>query len=206
MLAPDPPHCFCRRGIMALHPATLPRPIAPPTPSLSTARLRLPGWLTYGVMIGLVQLFAMMTVGPLGVSTAYPQVVGVVGAAVDPSFADQPYLKVVGTSIGWEVMLVLGLTLGALAASLLARRSDGSTVTPVCVVGMQQSRTRRYLRAFAGGFLFIFGARLAGGCTTGHMLSGTAQMAVSGLVFGAAVFASGMLVARLFFREPANNA
>lgn len=190
---------------MAVHSPTLPRPITAPSSNVTAARLRLPGWLTYGVMIGFVQLFAMMTVGPLGVSTAYPQLVGFFGKAVDPTFAEQPYLKLVGTSIGWEVMLVIGLMLGALAASLLARRSAGSNVAPVCVVGMQQSRGRRYLRAFAGGFLFIFGARLAGGCTTGHMLSGTAQMAVSGLVFGAAVFAAGMLVARYFFREPASN-
>jgi uncharacterized membrane protein YedE/YeeE len=61
---------------------------------------------------------------------------------------------------------------------------------------------RRYLRAFVGGFLFIFGARLAGGCTSGHLLSGTSQMAISGLVFGLAVFASGILIARSFFREP----
>ncbi|MGE3268485.1 MAG: YeeE/YedE thiosulfate transporter family protein [Chloroflexota bacterium] len=167
-----------------------------------TAPLQLPGWLVYGTMIGLVQLFAMVTFGPLGVSTAYPQFVGLVGNGIFPGFAEQPYLQMVGTSVGWEMMLVLGLMLGALGASFIGRRS-GDAVQPVCVSGFEQSRTRKYLRAFIGGFLFIFGARLAGGCTTGHMLSGTAQMALSGLVFGAAVFVSGMIVARLFFREPA---
>jgi uncharacterized membrane protein YedE/YeeE len=171
------------------------------------ARLALPGWLTWGTVIGLVQLFAFATVGPLGVSTAYPQLVGALGDALFPGFAQaQPYLREIGASIGWEVMLVFGLFAGALLSAGLSRwtgRATGPAVAPVCVRGFEGSRARRYLRAFLGGFLFIFGARLAGGCTTGHILSGTAQMAVSGLVFGAAVFAAGYLVARLAFREPA---
>jgi uncharacterized membrane protein YedE/YeeE len=154
-------------------------------------------------MIGLVQIFAIATAGPLGVSTAYPQIVGAVGDRLAPGFAQQPYLQLVGTSIGWEVMLVLGLLIGALTASWFARRNGGGAVAPVCVAGFEQGRARRYLRAFVGGFLFIVGARLAGGCTSGHLLSGTSQMAISGLVFGLAVFASGYLVARFFFREPA---
>jgi uncharacterized membrane protein YedE/YeeE len=56
---------------------------------------------------------------------------------------------------------------------------------------------RRYRDAFIGGVLIILGARLAGGCTSGHIISGITQLAVSGVLFGAAVFASGMLTARL---------
>jgi uncharacterized membrane protein YedE/YeeE len=176
----------------------------PPTTHVGLSLGRLPGWLIWGTMIGLVQLFAIATVGPLGVSTAYPQVVGVIGDRLAPGFAQQPYLQVVGTSIGWEIMLVFGLLIGPLTAAWFARRNGGSTAAPVCVAGFEQGRTQRYLRAFVGGFLFIFGARLAGGCTSGHLLSGTSQMAISGLVFGLAVFASGYLVARFFFREPAS--
>lgn len=194
---------------MAVHASPLARPAA----SLDRAGLRLPGWLTWGGAIGLVQLFALLTFGPLGVSTAYPQVVGWLGEQAAPGFAaGQPYLKVVGASIGWEVMLVVGLSLGALVSALLAGRSarsgaggeSAAEAGAVCVSGFTGGRTRRYLRAFAGGFLFIFGARLAGGCTTGHILSGTAQLAVSGLVFTVATFAAAMLVARLLFREPAS--
>ena len=183
---------------MAIRTVPLPRPTAQAGLSLA----RLPGWLVWGTMIGLVQIFAIATVGPLGVSTAYPQVVGFVGDGVFSGFAQQPYLQVVGSSIGWEVMLVLGLLVGALLATFFAGRNGGSAVAPVCVASFEQSRTRRYLRAFVGGFLFIFGARLAGGCTSGHLLSGTSQMAISGLVFGLAVFASGIVIARFFFREP----
>lgn len=168
---------------------------------------QLPGWLTWGAMIGFVQIFAMLTVGPLGVSTAYPQFVGFVLDQIFPGFAqDQLYLREIGAQIGWEVMLVFGLFLGAALAYGLSRWRDRATlqisVAPVAVKGFTDGQMRRYARAFLGGFLFIFGARLAGGCTTGHILSGMAQMALSGLVFAAAAFGSGMLIAKLFFREP----
>ena len=40
------------------------------------SRVGAPSWLLWGGMIGLVQIFAIATVQPLGVSTAYPQLVG----------------------------------------------------------------------------------------------------------------------------------
>ncbi|HWP37398.1 MAG TPA: YeeE/YedE thiosulfate transporter family protein [Gemmatimonadales bacterium] len=164
----------------------------------------LPGWLIWGAAIGLVQIFAIATVGPLGVSTAYPQVVGFVLDRLFPGFAQgQPYLREIGATIGWEVMLVVGLFLGAwLSALLVRRRRTGAAVEPVCVPGFEGSRFKGYARAAVGGFLFIFGARLAGGCTTGHMLSGISQLALSGLLFGAVAFGTGALLARVWYREP----
>ena len=47
---------------------------------------------------------------------------------------------------------------------------------------------KRYLSMFIGGFLLLFGARFAGGCTSGHMMSGMMQSSVSGYVFAGIVF------------------
>lgn len=49
---------------------------------------------------------------------------------------------------------------------------------------------RRYLPAFLGGFLLLYGARLADGCTSGHMMSGMMQGSVSGYYFAVAAFAT----------------
>ena len=49
-----------------------------------------------------------------------------------------------------------------------------------------------------GGFIFLFGARLADGCTSGHMMSGIMQGSVSGFVFAIAVFVVAIPVALLF--------
>jgi hypothetical protein len=74
------------------------------------SRAGLPPWLLWGGMIGLVQIFAIATVQPLGVSTAYPQLVGYLVDKIAPGFAEsQPYLQKIGAKIGWEVMLIIGM-------------------------------------------------------------------------------------------------
>ncbi|OYT74059.1 MAG: hypothetical protein CFK49_00015 [Armatimonadetes bacterium JP3_11] len=167
--------------------------------TVAPSRSVLPPWLIWGGMIGLVQIFAIATVQPLGVSTAYPQFVGWLVDKIVPGFAEsQPYLQKIGAKIGWEVMLVLGLALGAALSSVL----PGGRNTAACdLPNVFRSSWGRGLAAFVGGFLILFGARLAGGCTSGHMLSGIAQLALSGFLFGAAAFATGVLTASLLLKR-----
>ena len=56
-----------------------------------------------------------------------------------------------------------------------------------------------------GGFLILFGSRLAGGCTLGLFISGSTQLAISGLYFGVVIFAVAMLTARLIFGKIAEK-
>ena len=53
--------------------------------------------------------------------------------------------------------------------------------------------------AFAGGVLMAFGARMAGGCTSGHGISGTLQLAVGSWVSAICFFVGGMVTALLMF-------
>lgn len=46
------------------------------------------------------------------------------------------------------------------------------------------SQTTRYVASFFGGVLLLFGARLAGDCTSGHLISGISQLALSSFIFG----------------------
>jgi len=52
-----------------------------------------------------------------------------------------------------------------------------------------------------GGFIVLYGARLAGGCTSGHMMSGMMQTAVSGYLFAAGAFAAAVPVALMMYRK-----
>ena len=65
------------------------------------------------------------------------------------------------------------------------------------------STLKRYTAAFVGGFIVLYGARLAGGCTSGHMMSGMMQTALSGFVFAAGAFATAIPTALLLFKKEA---
>jgi uncharacterized membrane protein YedE/YeeE len=45
------------------------------------------------------------------------------------------------------------------------------------------------------------GARLADGCTSGHILSGGMELAISSLVFAILVFISFIITANLFYKK-----
>ena len=156
-----------------------------------------PRWAVLGVLFGMLSAVAIALYGPIGVSGTYPRVVGALSRRIAPAYAaSNPYLVKMGSLITPETMLVVGLLIGG----FLASRLGGSRTAAPVVESVHASETthrRRYVNAFLGGLLIIFGARLAGGCTSGHIISGITQLSVSGILFGAAVFGGGMLTARL---------
>jgi uncharacterized membrane protein YedE/YeeE len=159
-----------------------------------------PRWALLGVLFGLLSTAAIALYGPIGVSGTYPRFIGAILRRVSPAYAaSNPYLVKMGSLVTTETMLVVGLLIGGFLAARLGR----ATTVPVAeaVHARETSNGRRYVDAFLGGMLIIFGARLAGGCTSGHIISGITQLSVSGILFGAAVFGGGMLTAR--FIKPA---
>ncbi len=169
--------------------------LAVPQPAAARASLPLPPWARLGILFGITSALSILAFGPIGVSGTYPRLVGSVARATLPEWAaNAPYLVKMGSVITPESFLVLGLLIGGFVASRLGR-THAAAVEPVHAV--ETSRGRRHLTAFAGGFLILFGARLAGGCTSGHIISGISQLAVSSFLFAAAVFGAGMLTAHL---------
>jgi uncharacterized membrane protein YedE/YeeE len=96
-------------------------------------------------------------------------------------------------------MLVLGIFIGSLVASV----SDGSYkfegVPPIWADHFGPSVTKRAIGAFLGGIVAIIGARMASGCPSGHGLSGMMQLSVSAFVALAMFFGFGMLVAAVVY-------
>ena len=162
--------------------------------SVHDARTRVPRWATLGVLFGVLSTVAIALYGPIGVSGTYPRFVGAVLRAVTPDFAtSNPYLVKMGSLVTPETMLVVGLLIGGFLAAVA---SGGRAPRAEFIHAAATSDRGRYRQAFIGGVFIIFGARLAGGCTSGHIISGITQLAVSGVLFGAAVFGAGMLTAR----------
>lgn len=151
-------------------------------------------WAKLGVLFGLLGAASMFLFGPIGVSGTYPRLTGAALSELVPQWAAQaPYLAKMGGLVRAETMIAVGLVLGGFLAARMGRRRAPATASkPV---------RWRLMQAFVGGFLLLVGARLAGGCTSGHVISGIAQLSVSGLVFGAGVFASGIFTARMLKRR-----
>ena len=101
---------------------------------------------------------------------------------------------VAGTAVkpGFGVGLIGGILLGALASALAGRRfAWASFETP--------RQTGRYL---SGAVLMGFGGVLAGGCTLGAGLSGTASLSTSALIALLAIVGGGWLTDRALEARP----
>lgn len=163
-------------------------------------------WSPYvaGVIIGLLQIptFLLMSTA-LGASSSFVTVGAHLAALFDPHVEQIKYFAshMSGAKNWWQVAVVTGIAIGAFTSMRLsgARRPAVSAVWERAT-GVT-SLAGRAPMAFIAGFLMLFGARIAGGCTSGHGISGMAQLAVGSTVAVAAMFAGGMLIANLFFKR-----
>lgn len=132
----------------------------------------------------------------LGASTSMVNAASAITGAIAPEHAKaNAYMAahIVGKpAFDWQMALVLMMAVGAFLAARLAGSKRVERVPTVWASRFGTSRAVRYAGAFIGGAALLFGARMAGGCTSGHAVSGGLQMAVSSWVFTIAMFAAGI--------------
>nr|WP_267239394.1 YeeE/YedE thiosulfate transporter family protein [Paludibaculum fermentans] len=164
-------------------------------------------WSPYAVgsLIGMLSWFAFVTADrPLGVSTALAKTAGMVEQTIAPGYvAANPYFRKFAPAVDWEWMLVAGIFLGAFVSARLSGDKPEAQVPRLWQRRFGPSRALRYAAAFVGGVILAVGARLAGGCTSGNGISGSLQLAVSGWLFFACLFASGLATAFLLYGKEA---
>ncbi len=157
-------------------------------------------WSPYvaGVVIGLLQIptFLLMNTA-LGASSSYVTVGAHLAGVVDPAASQIKYFAshLWGAKNWWQVAVVVGIAVGAFVSMKMsgARRQS---ISPVWARTMGTTTlSARAPVAFLGGFVMLIGARIAGGCTSGHGISGMAQLSVGSTVAVAAMFAGGILAA-----------
>lgn len=174
---------------------------------MAAISLRDKAWSPYiaGAIIGLLQIPAFLLIETaLGASSSYVTVGGFLASLVDPSIEQIEYVAKHIAPTGknlWQVALVSGIAIGA----FISMRLSGARRRKISPIWSRALRTQnpwvRYLIAFCAGFVMLFGARIADGCTSGHGLSGTAQLAVSSTIAVAAMFAGGIFTALVFLRR-----
>lgn len=167
--------------------------------------LRQKAWSPYaaGIVIGLLQIPAFLVIGTaLGASSSYVSGAGYIASVCDPDIRQIGYFEKYMTSIkyAWQSSLLVGIVIGAFVSRVMsgARRQPYSPIWKrVLGVG---SMPQRLALGFIAGFIMLFGARWAGGCTSGHGLSGMGQLAVGSIVVTISFFFGGIVTANLFRR------
>ena len=164
-------------------------------------------WNPYlvGVGIGVLSWAAFAIVNqPLGISTALSSVssvcalpiMGSEGVAQNAYWAKLPFK--------WDggMLFLVGTFLGSLLSVLASRTFRVEKVPATWSQQFGGSTAKRWVAAFLGGVIIMFGARMAGGCTSGHGISGSLQLALSSWTFFLTMFASGIATALVLFRRP----
>lgn len=131
---------------------------------------------------------------PLGASTAYPYVADVVTGTTENEYFDK-----ISTPGLWEVWFLLGSMVAGAGYAAATKSFEVRLVHDRWSELRGPSPKGRAVWAFIGGFALLFGARMAGGCTSGHILSGGMQLAKSGMVFAAFAFIAFVLTGKLFY-------
>lgn len=170
------------------------------------------GWLKGGIALAFIATLAIVVIKPLGVSTQFvvtdtmiwnvfdkdliqeTEVDGKIRYSSDNSYINKSkgsYAKSAKNPVNYSYIFVLAMIVGAMLSSMFGGpkpSAEDKRVPETFRKRYGYKPAKRYLFAFVGGVLALYGARLAGGCTSGHMVSGMLQTSVSGYIFALAVF------------------
>jgi uncharacterized membrane protein YedE/YeeE len=169
-------------------------------------------WWVAGPALGLI-VFLLLTVGGrmFGVSSSFQHVC----AATIPG--DTRYFRYDWRKAGtWNLLFVAGAVLGGLLGGSVFANPEPMALSPRAIetfealgVGSEGfvpasifslealGDWRSLVILVGGGFLVGFGARWAGGCTSGHAISGLATLQPASLIAVVGFFAGGLLTAHL---------
>ena len=160
------------------------RSLLPPTPHSSPLLDPLSG----GLLIGLAQLSTLLlTTSPAGVSSCYEDLGAWLWSRLDYETGLSSSTTHQAPPLSKSIAFAAGIV-GS--AAFFARYVPGFVLSDASVqIGSA--------RAVFGGLVMVFGARVAGGCTSGHGISGMSMLAMGSLVSVVTMFGGGMGVAAL---------
>ncbi len=171
-------------------------------------------WYVAGPLIGLVVPLLLLAGGKVfGISANLRHLCAATPApsGLKPSFLRYDWKR----SGLWNLVFVAGVALGGfLAVTVLGMPDAGQSISEatrsdLAALGIQDFSGLVPVELFSwstlltpvglavvvlGGFLVGFGARYAGGCTSGHAISGLADLQLPSLVAVLGFFAGGLLV------------
>ncbi|MDX1782399.1 MAG: YeeE/YedE thiosulfate transporter family protein [Thalassovita sp.] len=179
-------------------------------------------WKSGGLLLGAVFFMAVLLVKPIGVSTQFVILDGIIGDIANSELVTKTeegytstnaylaksngkYAKSVANPLNYSFIFVLAMILGAFLSNRVrgGLSEEERTMPAIWRANFGDSVMKRNVAAFLGGFIVLYGARLAGGCTSGHMMSGMMQTSLSGYIFAAGAFAAAVPVAMMMYKKEA---
>ncbi|HAS46438.1 MAG TPA: YeeE/YedE family protein [Microscillaceae bacterium] len=166
-------------------------------------------WYLAGPLIALVAILLLFFGKSFGVSATLRTSCSILGAGKRTRFFDYNWKK-----DRWNLLFVLGAIVGGLLTSQLLMHPEitisQNTVQDLQAIGLQDTTSgflpndlfsigsifsiRGFVVFVVGGFLIGFGARYAGGCTSGHAISGLSNLQIPSLIAVIGFFIGGLLM------------
>ncbi len=171
-------------------------------------------WYFSGPMIALVMVLLLWLGGSFGVSSTLRSLCAIGGAGKQAAF-----FRFDWKAQRWNLVFVLGAIVGgylagvvwpnpaplALSAATVADLQaldipfDGGLAPKTLFDWSSLTTVSGFLVLVVGGFLVGFGSRWAGGCTSGHAISGLANLQVPSLIAVIGFFIGGLLMTHIVF-------
>lgn len=160
-------------------------------------------WSPYavGIGIGILSWFTfLISRKPIACSTSFAKTSGMIEKLFSGKKVElKPYYQKIGLAVDWQWMLVVGIVIGSLISALLSGDFRWEWIPSHWAAAFGDNRYLRVIVALVGGICIGFGARWAGGCTSGHGISGTLQLAVSSWISTICFFIGGVVAAHIIF-------
>ncbi|WP_452221263.1 YeeE/YedE family protein [Lacinutrix salivirga] len=171
-------------------------------------------WYVAGPLIALI-MFTLIKMGKkFGMSSNLRTLCSIGGAG---KFAD--FFKFDWRKDQWNLWVVIGVILGGYVAlnwlspqapqvhedvvvklQELGITSTNSSFLPTELFSVESLLTLKgFLVLLIGGFLVGFGARYAGGCTSGHAISGISNLQIPSLIAVVGFFIGGLVMIHIIF-------
>ena len=143
-------------------------------------------WWVSGILIGIMPLLLFWSAGKaFGISTSLQHI----GSICTPNSSLDYLRKNDWRKEIWNLIFVAGLFVGGFVAAQFLSAEPPKILPPELFSGVGG-----FIRLAVGGLLVGFGTRYAGGCTSGHTITGISTLNLPSLIATAAFFVGGLVM------------
>lgn len=149
-------------------------------------------WYIAGPLIGIVFFLFLYLGKSFGISSSFQTT-----CALVPGLKKKSYFRLNQKDHLWRYAFVIGLLLGGAGMRIYS----GDPLIPDWMMHNGQMSSLGWTLLIPGGFLVGFGVRYAGGCTSGHAITGLSFLQWRSLVAVIGFFIGGLLVTHLLIND-----